>query len=70
MPNYYSIIDYIPYAVCYISVAYLFYNWKFVPLNPLHTFHPPTLETTNVFSVPIISLFLFCFVRFIHSTCR
>ena len=26
----------IPYAVHYIPVTYLFYNWKFVPLKPFH----------------------------------
>lgn len=30
---YYNLIDYIPYAILFIS--YLFYDWKFVPLNPL-----------------------------------
>ena len=33
-----------PYAM-YIPVAYLFYNWRLVPLNPLHLFctFPPYL---------------------------
>ena len=29
-------IDHIPYAVYYIPMAYLFYNWEFVPPNFLH----------------------------------
>ena len=33
--HYDSIIDYIPYAVYYIPVTRLFYNWKFVSLNSL-----------------------------------
>lgn len=31
----YKVIGYIPYAVHYILVTYLFYHWKFVPLNSL-----------------------------------
>ena len=37
---YYSVIDCIPYAVLFISVTDLFYNWKFRPLNSLHLFQP------------------------------
>ena len=33
--RYGSSIDYIPYIVYYIPLTYLFYRWKFVPLNPL-----------------------------------
>ena len=56
--NCYSIIDHIP---CYINncilMAYLFYNWRSVPLNLLHLFlpnpyHPPLWEA------PICSLYL------------
>ena len=39
--KYYNAIDHIPYAVYYIPVAYLIYNWRFVPLSPLHLFRPP-----------------------------
>lgn len=28
---YFNIIDYIPYAVVFNSMAYLFYNWQFAP---------------------------------------
>ena len=40
-------IDFIPYPVYYLPVTYLFYNWKIVPLNPLHLFHlsPPFLPS-------------------------
>ena len=34
-------LDYIPYAVHYTSVTYLFSNRKFVPLNPFICFAPP-----------------------------
>ena len=43
-------------------MAYLFYKRRFIPLNPLRLFCPPTscrLSTTCLFSV---SLFLLCFV--------
>ena len=31
--QYLNQIDYIPYAVHYYTMAYLYYNWEFVPLN-------------------------------------
>ena len=30
--------DHIPYAVFFTPMTYLFYNWTFVPLSPLHPF--------------------------------
>ena len=58
--SYYNIVDYIPGAVPYISVTYLFYNW-FVPFNPLHLFFssptcPSPLATTNYLFFICISL--------------
>ena len=54
---------YIPYAELYIPVTYLFYSWKFEPLNPLHRFHPCPhpfpLATTGLF--PLFGVY-FCFV--------
>ena len=40
IPSYYNIIniDHIPYAICYIPMIYLLYNWSFVLPNPLHLF--------------------------------
>ena len=35
----YNIVDYIHHAVYYIPTTYLFYNWKFVPLDSLHFTH-------------------------------
>lgn len=32
--SYYNIVDYVLYAIHYISMAYLLCNWNFVPLNP------------------------------------
>ena len=41
IPSYYSITDHIPYAPYYYSpMTYLFSNWMFVPLDPLHLFAP------------------------------
>ena len=40
MQSYYNIIDYVPYAACYISVNYFLYSWSFILLNPLHLLYP------------------------------
>ena len=58
--NCYSVTDRIPYVVHYIPMTRLFYNWKFVSLNPLHLFHPvPTCLPSGSHSV--LSVHLFCF---------
>ena len=62
--SYYNIINYIHSAAHYITVTYLFCNWKFVPFNPLYLFHPsiyppPSTSGNHHFSV---SMNLFCFV--------
>ena len=55
LPHSYSnIIDHIPYAVYYILMAYLFYNWRFVSLNPLSISLPATLLPSG------IHLFVLC----------
>ena len=41
--HYYTVTDYIPCAVHYTLVTYLFYNWWSVPLSPLHYFTPSPL---------------------------
>ena len=51
-----SITDRIPYVVHYIPTTYLFYNWKFVSLNPLCLFHPLLSGNHSVLFVH-----LFCF---------
>ena len=47
------IVDYIPYALYYISITYLLRDWKFEPLNLLHLLsHPPTfLPSGSLFSL-------------------
>ena len=59
--SHYSFIDHIPNAVYYFPMAYLFYNWRFVPFN-LHLFHPSphAVAATCLFCVSM-SLFLLCF---------
>ena len=42
-------IDYIPFAIYYILVTYLFYNWKFLPLTLLHLFCP------HLFFLPLVT---------------
>ena len=61
LQNYYNIIDHISFATYYIHLADLFYNWQFVPLNPLHLSAfllptpPPALGSTILlFSVSML----------------
>ena len=63
--SYYNIIDHIPYAVLYILIVYLIYNWKFVFLNPLyllqHTHNPLPCGNHSFFLCTYESVFiLFC----------
>ena len=52
-----SITNYSHYARPYIPMTYLFYNWMFIPFDPLHSFHLPSTPNptpqaaTNLFSV-------------------
>lgn len=41
--SYYNIVDYIPCAIHYIPVIYLFYNWKFVLLYLFCPFRHPRI---------------------------
>ena len=70
--QYYSlltIINYSFHAVCYILMTYLFYNWKFISFDFLHSFlpnsHHPPLATTSLFSA---SMSLFFFFLLLDST--
>lgn len=55
----------------YITSFWLicFNTWKFIPLNPLHQFHPTPpsspLTSTSVLFVSINGLFLFCLLSFL-----
>lgn len=48
MQSYYTITDHMFYAVCYIPVSYLFYNWRFISLYPFHLFCTPTPTPGNL----------------------
>ena len=37
-------------------MTYLFYNWKFVPFDSFHSFHPPS--TTHLWRPPMCSIYL------------
>lgn len=50
--SYYGVIDCISWAVHYISVAYLFYKWKFIPPIPLRT----VLMLANVWCLVLIPI--------------
>ena len=71
--RFYIVIDHIPHAVHFISMAHLFCSWKFVPLNLPHLFlsFPISsfLSTTYLCSVSItLFLFLLCLFIFLEST--
>ena len=71
MQSYYSIIGHIPYAIYYIPMAYLSYNWNIYLLIPSPVsptpHHPSPLAATCLFSVSM-SLFLLHFICFLDST--
>lgn len=58
----YSIVNYSHHTVHYIHRTYLVYNWKFVPLDPVHPFcsHPnPDLWQPPVFYLWVHIFFFF-----------
>ena len=50
--SYYNITDYITYAVFYIPVTYLFYNWSLYFLIPITGFIRP--HTLKIFLEPVL----------------
>ena len=52
-----------PYSLFCIShfCTYLLYNWKFVPFNPLHLFHPHPIPFWQPFFVPCLWVCFCCF---------
>ena len=66
MPHRLPAVYYNHHAVYYILMTYLFYNWKFVPFDVLHSLLPhPTLSfwQPSICSQLSLSLFsLFCFI--------
>ena len=65
-------MDFIFYSVYDIPVTYLFYNWKFVSVNPLHLFCPtlhPTLASNHQLVLCIyesVSVLMLC--KFSHNS--
>ena len=55
----------IPFAVHYIPVIHSFYYWKFVPLNPIHLFHPPS--HVPAFWQPMSLLLEICLFKLMFS---
>ena len=46
-------------------MAYLFSNWRFIPLNPLHLFHPSPYQSLPLAVSSLLSMSLFVFCLFI-----
>ena len=60
----YYIIIHTPHTVHFITVIYLSYNWKFIPLKLSHLSHSSTQHLpsdSHLFSVSM-TLFLFCYI--------
>ena len=68
MLSYYSITDHIPYAVYYILVAYLFCNWRTVPLNPF-TYFTPSLFVFYVCFALHFYFIIFCLCWVFMAAC-
>lgn len=53
---------YIPYAVLFILLTYLFYTWNFVPLNALYLFsYPPNTIPSAAMKFVLCGFLLFLF---------
>ena len=65
-------MDFISYSVYDIPMTYLFYNWQFVSVNPLHLFSPtlhPALSSNHQLVLCIyesISVLMLC--KFSHNS--
>lgn len=58
----YTIVNYSHHALYYITMTYLFYNWKFAPFDLLtHFAHP---AHPSLWPPPIPSLIHYCFNKF------
>ena len=52
-----SITNHSHHAVYYLPMTYLFYNWNFVPFDPIDPFHhPPAPASGNHQSVLLLFL--------------
>ena len=65
LTSFYNIIDSVSHCVHFILITHLFCNWKFVPLNLPHLFHPSCLLSSPLATICLLSvsmdLFLFCY---------
>ena len=61
----YSLMNYSCHAVHYIPRTYLFYNWKFIPFDPLHPFCPPPPPTSGNYQ----AVLCICEVRRLLCVC-
>ena len=57
-----------PSCTSYIPITYLFCNCKFVPLDPLHLFHP--FQSRLLWQPPTSLLNLWVFTCFVDPTCK
>ena len=67
--SYYNVNDHIFYDIYYIPETCLFYNWRFLPLNPFHLSYPlPPFPSGNhpfVFCTYKLVFILFHFIFYI-----
>ena len=72
MQHYYDTIDYIPYAVSFLSVTYSFRNWKPLSLIPPQLLcsspHPPPLAAISFYIYRYDSTLSFSIHLFLDST--
>ena len=56
--THYSVINYGHHAVHHVPRTYLFYKWKFVPLDPFTHFTLPSLSLSSLLSHILSSLYI------------
>lgn len=56
----YNIIDYRHYAVHYIPIISLFYNWKLLPLDPFTHFARPSNSLPSSNHLSFLCIYEFC----------
>lgn len=59
------------YSQCYTLYPHdhLFYEWNFVPHNPIHLFCPSTHSSSNLATISLFPVFVSLFMLFIHLFC-
>jgi len=65
--TYFDIVNNIPYVIYYTPMTYLFSNWRFVPLNPLHILLVTPSIPSHLATI-FFPLYLWaCFVSFVFQ---